>query len=142
MNQNLNLVKILKNCPKGTKLYSPALGECALEGVTDNNDYPIQVTYKIINNDTRFDYFTKDGYILLNKPDAECMLFPSKNQRDWLKWQIPFVDGDIVFYDNCVSIFKEWGDETLFRNYIKVDIDGRHPMLCDKTCSFGKSIKR
>lgn len=53
-----------------------------------------------------------------------------------------FKDGDIVFYDNCVSIFKEWGDETLFRNYVKVDIDGRHPMLCDRTHSNGKGIKR
>ena len=94
--ENLNLVEILKDCPKGTKLYSPALGECALEGVIDNNDYPIKVKYKIINNDTRVDCFTKDGYILLNKPDAECMLFPSKYQRDWSKWQRPFVKGDIL----------------------------------------------
>ena len=94
--EKLNLVKILKDCPKGTKLYSPALGECALEGVNDNNDYPIKVTYKIINNDTRFDYFTKYGYLLINKSDAECMLFPSKEQRDWNKWQRPFVKGDIL----------------------------------------------
>lgn len=139
--EKLNLVKILKDCPKGTKLYSPALGECALEGFNDNNDYPITVTYKIINNDTRVDYFTKYGYLLINKPDAECMLFPSKDQRDWSKWHIPFVDGDIVFYDNCVSIFKDWWDETLFRNYVKVDINGRQPMLCDLTCSFVKGIE-
>ena len=94
--EKLNLVEILKDCPKGTKLYSPALGECALEKVIDNSDYPIKVTYKIINNDTRFDYFTKYGYLLINKPDAECMLFPSKEQRDWNKWQRPFVKGDIL----------------------------------------------
>ena len=27
MNENLNLVEILKDCPKGTKLYSSVLGE-------------------------------------------------------------------------------------------------------------------
>ena len=27
MNENLNLVEILKDCPEGTKLYSPIIGE-------------------------------------------------------------------------------------------------------------------
>ena len=95
--ENLNLVEILKDCPKGTKLYSPVLGECALEEVIDSNDYPIKVKYKIINNDTRVDYFTKNGYLLLDKPDAECMLFPSKGQRDWSKLIVPkFKVGDSV----------------------------------------------
>ena len=44
----LNLVEILKDYPKGTKLYSPALGECNLEGIIDNSDYPIKVKYKIM----------------------------------------------------------------------------------------------
>ena len=48
MNENLNLVEILKDCPKGTKLYSPAFGECVLEEVTSNKEYPIKVTYKLI----------------------------------------------------------------------------------------------
>lgn len=33
MNENLNLVKILKDCPRGTKLYSPIYGEVELGGV-------------------------------------------------------------------------------------------------------------
>ena len=132
--ENLNLVEILKDCPKGTKLYSPALGECVLEGVIDNSDYPIKVKYKIINNDTRVDCFTKDGYILLNKPDAECMLFPSKYQRDWSKWQRPFVDGDIVTYKNQMAIFKKYIniDDGLAECYVffdsnlEMDIDGNY----------------
>lgn len=28
--------------------------------------------------------------------DCECMIFPSKDQRDWSKFQGPFKDGDIV----------------------------------------------
>lgn len=132
--EKLNLVKILKDCPKGTKLYSPALGECALEGVNDNNDYPIKVTYKIINNDTRFDYFTKYGYLLINKPDAECMLFPSKEQRDWNKWQRPFVDGDVVTCENQIAIFKKYISDysglaecyVFLDNNLEIDIDGHY----------------
>ena len=132
--ENLNLVEILKDCPKGTKLYSPALGECALEKVIDNSDYPIKVKYKIINNDTRVDYFTKNGYLLLDKPDAECMLFPSKYQRDWSKWQRPFVDGDVVTYENQMAIFKKYIniDDGLAECYVffdsdlEMDIDGNY----------------
>ena len=134
----LNLVEILKDCPKGTKLYSPALGECALEGVIDSNDYPIKVKYKIINNDTRVDYFTRDGYILLNKPDAECMLFPSKNQRDWNKWHKPFVDGDVVYaevYDlPYIIIYHKQIDERVYCHACLCLETGMFD--CDKDCIF------
>jgi hypothetical protein len=148
--EKLNLVKILKNCSKGTKLYSPALGECALEGVNDNNDYPIKVTYKIINNDTRFDYFTKDGYLLLNKPDAECMLFPSKDQRDWSKWHRHFKDGDIVYLDfghyYKITIFKRQYREFLYyhaslrdNNVLSINTDNSN--ICTICTSYLKEIR-
>ena len=37
MNENLNLVEILKNCPKSTKLYSTVFGEVKLEEVKENS---------------------------------------------------------------------------------------------------------
>ena len=40
---NIDLTKILKDCPKGTKLYSTVLGEVEFEGVTDSANYPIIV---------------------------------------------------------------------------------------------------
>ena len=33
MNENINLCKILKDCQKGTKLYSPVIGKVIFEGV-------------------------------------------------------------------------------------------------------------
>ena len=33
MNENLNLVEILKDCPKGTKLYSTIHGEVEFDGI-------------------------------------------------------------------------------------------------------------
>ena len=82
MNENLNLGKILKYCPKGTKLYSPALGE--VDFATINNydrTYPIIVKTK----DGTF-CFTKQGK-LYDIEQSECLLFPSKDQRDWSKFK-------------------------------------------------------
>ena len=47
MNENLNLEKILKYCPKGTKLYSTVFGEVELEEIKENSKYPIMVKPKI-----------------------------------------------------------------------------------------------
>ena len=82
MNENLNLVEILKDCPKGTKLYSPVFGEVEFENINDIIG-PIVVTTNIGNAE----YFTADGKILA-RYDGECLLFPSKDQRDWSKFKV------------------------------------------------------
>ena len=74
MNENINLCKILNDCPKGTKLYSPVIGEVIFEGIDYNSSYPIGVSNTFENLE-----LTKDGKYL-NEPDGECILFPSKDQ--------------------------------------------------------------
>ena len=81
MNENLNLVEILKDCPKGTKLYSPVFGDVELDNIDILSDHPIRVLCKYGD-----DCFSKDGRLYLNC-DGECMLFPSKEQRDWSKFK-------------------------------------------------------
>ena len=81
----LDLVKILKDCPKGTKLYSPLCGEVVLNNISENCiDYPIAVNRK--NGQLTF---TRDGRLYDESPDGECVLFPSKDQRDWSKFKVP-----------------------------------------------------
>ena len=46
MNENINLVEILKNAPRGTKLWSPLCGECSLYGIDMPSDVPIIVEVK------------------------------------------------------------------------------------------------
>ena len=82
MNENLNLVEILKDCLSGTKLYSPIYGDVELVKVIQKDEYPIQV--KLNNNST--DEFTKEGRIFEDF-GGECMLFPGKDQRDWSKFK-------------------------------------------------------
>ena len=81
MNENLNLVEILKNCPEGTKLYSPIIGEVEFKRIK-YCEYPIVTCSK---NGNRTLSFTKEGLFF---PEGECiMLFPSKEQRDWSKFK-------------------------------------------------------
>ena len=84
MNENLDLTKILKNCPKGTKFYSPVWGEVSFYKIHEKEIYIIEIStidgYKCL---------TKEGYYI-NVDDAECILFPSKEQRDWSKFTAPW----------------------------------------------------
>ena len=81
MNENLNLVEILKDCPEGTKLYSPVFGEVEFESINDIIG-PIVVT----TNTGNAECFTADGKMHTYYSD-ECLLFPSKDQRDWSKFK-------------------------------------------------------
>ena len=84
-NENLNLAEILKDCPKGTKLYSTIHGDVELVKVyIKDNAYPIEI--KIGESSGMICDFTNDGRLLGDFP-GECTLFPSKNQRDWNKFK-------------------------------------------------------
>lgn len=82
MNENLNLVEILKDCPKGTKLYSTIYGEVELYNVNSEYKYPIKFT----TSDVLEGVVTAQG-LLCSNFDGECTLFPSREQRDWSKFK-------------------------------------------------------
>ena len=127
MNENLNLVEILKDCPEGTKLYSPIIGEVEFKRIK-YSEYPI-VTCS--TNGNRILLFTKDGLFF---SEGECiMLFPSKDQRDWSKFKIkkPKFDPKTLqpFDKVLVKYLKDdyWSCD-LFSNITK---DGKiYPYLC------------
>ena len=80
----MNIAEILKHCPKGTKLYSLVDGEVTLENIISIGQYTIEVA----TNDGDIKYYTKDGSYFTNRPNGECVLFPSKEQRDWSKFNM------------------------------------------------------
>ena len=108
MNENLNLADILKDCPRGTKLYSTIHGEVEFEEVINNDRYPIK--YKIINkygyDASGTNITTVDGRHIFHS-NGECTLFPSKDQRDWSKFKVEpeMIDGE--FYYCCYSHNKK-----------------------------------
>lgn len=87
MNKNIDLTKILKDCPKGFELYSPICGSCEFYGIDGFFKHLVCVTHK----DGSFYMFTKEGYLYDGYDDAECLLFPSKDQRDWSKFTTSWI---------------------------------------------------
>ena len=82
MNENLNLVEILKDCPKGTKLYSTVFGKVEFKCIEKNAIYPIIVR----PDENTVCRVTADGRTLV-RFYGECTLFPSREQRDWSKFK-------------------------------------------------------
>ena len=78
----MNIAEILKDCPKGTRLYSPIFGELNFEFVREDARFPIICTAI----DGAVPLFTCDGRYLDGYTNAECTLFPSRDQRDWNKF--------------------------------------------------------
>lgn len=91
MNENIDLTKILKNCPSGTKFYSKVHGEVEFSHVANRVKYPIVVIAEQINNETSFFInFTSGGQLYIMYDVDECLLVPSKEQQDWSKFTAPW----------------------------------------------------
>ena len=87
MNENIDLTKILEGCPKGVVFYSAVYGEVGFVKININDIYPIELDVYNQYADSRVSiYYTKDGK-LSTVYDGECTLFPSKDQRDWSKFE-------------------------------------------------------
>lgn len=135
MENKINIAEILRDMPKGTKLYSPLFGKCELIGV-DNSKYPIAIKAQRIDGAISKGimkygrYF--DGY-----EDAECSLYPSVKMRCWDKF---FKRGDIVYnpHSQMYAVFECWAndDYTEFNttiNYYKDHTFGKEE-VCDTEC--------
>ena len=85
----MNIAEILKYCPKDTKLYSSVFGDVYFQRIHSNNKDLIEVTS---NCDISHTFFTNGSYSL----QGECVLFPSKEQRNWNNFRLPIKRGDIM----------------------------------------------
>ena len=107
MNENIDLTKILKNCPKGWKFYSSVFGEVEFVNI---HKVSRSIEYKT-NTGRNFDV-SYDGKFFKNY-DGECTLFPSKDQRDWSKFIAPWYKKE-KFDPKTLKPF----DKVLVRNFI------------------------
>lgn len=111
MNENIDLTKILEGCPDGTEFYSSVFGNVRFVKITLFNTILLMTTttYKSVEKDGRLYYGV-----------GECTLFPSKDQRDWSKferfWDKPKAEEPMVemFDENTLKPF----DKVLVRNFI------------------------
>ena len=129
MNEKLNLVEILKDCPKGTKLYSSVFGMVELDHIdTSCSNYPIIIRLKGVEG---HESLTSEGKMFVDY-DGECVLFPSKDQRDWSKFKpkkdglVPpckFKDGDIVATNSGLRVFILQSAKSDVKGYCYVGYD-------------------
>lgn len=116
METKINITTILKNKPKGTKLYSTVHGKCTFEAITDE-------IFKINFCTSKFG-LTQSGECTLIKfgnmfDDGECVIFPSKEMQDWSKFQ--WEKGDVLISNDGGTevIFDKWYDDTYTNFYGK-----------------------
>ena len=111
----LNLCEILKNCPEGTELWSDNYGIVKFVNVGTEWDTPIRV--KLTNGFIA--RYTEEGWCDKRFP-ASCLLWPSKDFRDWSKFTAPWLKKE-RFDPKTLSPF----DRVLARNH------GSHRWTCD-----------
>ena len=75
----INIAEILKDCPIGTKLYSPLCGECTLHEVVKD-----KIFIRTCSNE-RIVIFDEYGRYF---NDSECLILPSKENRDWNTFKV------------------------------------------------------
>lgn len=115
MTNNINVLQVLESKPNGTKLWCVLFGKCFLDGIDINNIRPIRIgiekgdTFKLTAN-------AKLGgkYI-----DGDCLLYPSKEMRDWSRFA--WKKGDILISSDGGTevIFDKWYDDTYTSFYCK-----------------------
>lgn len=97
----MNIAEILKNAPKGTKLFSPLFGEVKLESVSDDI---IEVRIE-----GAVSTFYKDGRYYRSYFNGECLLFPSKDKRNW--------DNVYFLKDKALVMVSDDGYDWRLRNF-------------------------
>lgn len=109
METKINITTILKNKPKGTKLYSTVHGKCTFEAITDE-------IFKIHFCTSKFGLMQAGECTLIKFgnmfDDGECVIFPSKEMQDWSKFA--WKKGDILVNKdgNAHVIFEGFDDDT------------------------------
>lgn len=124
MNENVDLVKILDGCPEGTKFYSPLFGDvefiCIIYNVTPPEAIGIEIRCFDETGWVSGAVLGRNG-LYLGCYNGEIMLFPSREQRDWSKFERFWDKPKVERFDVCT--FNHF-DEVLFR------IDPTHTWIC------------
>lgn len=135
MENKISIAEILRDMPKGTKLYSPLFGKCEYISVVGDKR-PINIGIHNTNN-TQYEAFTEYGCYFSDFEDTDTVLFPSARMRDWSKF---FKRGDIVYnpHSQMYAVFECWAndDYTEFNttiNYYKDHTFGEEE-VCDTEC--------
>lgn len=112
MENKINIAELLKDSPKGMKLYSPIFGDVYLDKIRPHLAIVVTTDKEQGNLKEEFLY---DGRYGMN---GECMLFPSKGKTTWEGFvpSCKFKDGDIIYNQGIKAIaifYKQTNDNTI-----------------------------
>lgn len=135
--EKINIAEILRDCPKGTKLYSPLFGKCELEEISNDNKYPILITAQK-GAGREVETLMKDGSYFEGFEDTDMMIFPSVEMRSWNKF---FKHGDVVFNESSgqVAVFDCWISDEYTEFYTTINLIKKGDFwgekeVCDTEC--------
>lgn len=123
MEKELNIAEILKNKPKGTKLYSLTYGDCFYQEYT--GDFGIECSSQ---SGVLFNLDEHGKYCI----EGEHIIFPSKEMRDWRKFD--WKKGDVLVSNDSDSliIFKGFSkdDYTIFEGKHWISVSKKRYISC------------
>lgn len=105
MKEKINIADILKDKPVGLKFYSNTFGYISFNGVHKDKVY----------------FFSEDTNAHSVKPNGkmydggECIIFPSKEMRDWDKFS--WKKGDVLVSEDNVHIIFEKFEDDAYKNF-------------------------
>lgn len=134
MEEKINIAEILKNKPKGTKLYSRICGAVELKKVIDVRKKK-SIVVKELNSGNQHRFWHDGNFFRA----GQCVLQPSENMADWSKFS--WKKGDLLI-NSCglQCIFKEWtsDDYTKFNGCYSNSRDGYEDVSNVETAKFVK----
>lgn len=138
MENKINIAEILRDMPKGTKLYSPLFGKCECIEVV-NSKYPIVIKAQSANGAVTED-FSGNGRFIDGLEDAECLLFPSAKMRDWSKF---FKRGDIVYnpHSQMYAVFECWANDDYTEFNTTINYYKDHTFGEEEVCDTERFVK-
>ena len=152
MNENIDLTKILKDCPQGWKFYSSVYGDVEFVEIFPNIPFPkrsqenwlyllktlmLELPIRLKADFCEYGISSAGNMI---KGCGECTLFPSRDQRDWSKFTAPWYKRE-KFDPKTLKAF----DRVLVRNFKTIkwrcehfsyfDVDNYNPCIASG-CSY------
>lgn len=125
MEKNINLAKILNGKPVNTKLWSPLFGDVYTSSICSED------TIIVVNHHAESSSFYNNGKYF-NHAEAELLLFPSKEMRDWRKFA--WKKGDVLVSNDSDShiIFKGFSknDYTTFEGKHWISVSKKRYVSC------------
>lgn len=115
-----DLCVILKDCPKGIKLYSPVIGYGRIKRVTEET-----IEFVSVQSSEQLLILNRQG-MSTDSYNGECLLFPTK-EKTWENWEeklfiegvyiVSKSNGEVFFCSSLSMIYDDCGNADFIKNY-------------------------